>query len=435
MGQGRGETQPPERGVQAERVSSAELSAPAELSEPPDRDAPVDGDAPPDRDAPADRPGRAVVAALGANLAGVLPMFLTGAMAVQIGRDLGFGATGVGLLSGSFALTTMLGSAPLGGRVGVLGVRRSLRLAGLISAVALLGAAVAPGFGWLAAALVLAGLANAVGQPAGNATLAQHVSADRFGIAFAVKQSGIPVATLLGGLAVPTVALTIGWRWAFVMAALLAVGAGLLPPPDRPPATRRVEGQVPRSQRSSLWALAAGLSLAVVAAASIGAFGASGAVAIGLSEAAAGVLVAAGGLAGLTIRLGAGLLADRVAMGALAAVAGLIAVGALGWALMALAFATDAAAPYVVGLLIANAFGWGWPGLLHLAVARQFPTATAAASGRTQTGVSAGLLLGSPVLGLVIGLAGWTLAWSVAACSALVAAVLVLVLRPRLGEG
>jgi predicted MFS family arabinose efflux permease len=122
-------------------------------------------------------------------------------------------------------------------------------------------------------------------------------------------------------------------------------------------------------------------------------------------------------------------------MGALAAVAGLIAVGALGWALMALAFATDAAAPYVVGLLIANAFGWGWPGLLHLAVARQFPTATAAASGRTQTGVSAGLLLGSPVLGLVIGLAGWTLAWSVAACSALVAAVVVLVLRPRLGEG
>ena len=93
------------------------------------------------------------------------------------------------------------------------------------SSCALLAAALATGTGWLAAALAVGGLANAVGQPAGNATLAQHVSADRFGIAFAVKQSGIPVATLLGGLAVPAVALTIGWRWAFAAGALLAVAA------------------------------------------------------------------------------------------------------------------------------------------------------------------------------------------------------------------
>jgi predicted MFS family arabinose efflux permease len=384
---------------------------------------------------PVDRPGRAIAAALGVNLAGVLPLFLTGAMAVQIGRDLGFGATGVGLLSGSYALTTMAGSAPLGGRVGAVGVRRSLRVAALVSAVALMGAALAPGTWWLAAALVVAGLANAIGQPAGNATLAQHVSADRFGIAFAVKQSGIPVATLLGGLAVPAVALTIGWRWAFAMAALLAVTAALLPPPDRPLDSRRPEGRVPRAQQPPLWALASGLSLAVVAATSIGAFGASGAVAVGLTEATAGLLVAAGGLAGLTIRLAAGLLADRVAVGALAAVAGLIAVGALGWALMAAAFALDRAQPYVIGLLIANAFGWGWPGLLHLAVARQFPTATAAASGVTQTGVSAGLLAGPPVLGLVVGLAGWTQAWALACGSAVAAAGIVLVLRGRLGEG
>ncbi len=384
---------------------------------------------------PTDQPGRAIAAALGVNLVGVLPLFLTGAMAVQIGRDLGFGATGVGLLSGSYALTTMVGSAPLGGRVGAIGVKRSLRGAGLVSASALLAAALAMGTGWLAAALAVGGLANAVGQPAGNATLAQHVSADRFGIAFAVKQSGIPVATLLGGLAVPAVALTIGWRWAFGVGALLAVAASLLPPADRPLGARREEGHVPRQQQRDLWALAAGLSLAVVAATSIGAFGASAGVAIGLSEASAGLLVAAGGLAGLIIRLSAGLLADRVAVGALGAVAGLIAVGALGWASMAVAFALAAAPAYAIGLLVANAFGWGWPGLLHLAVARQFPTATAAASGVTQTGVSAGLLAGPPVLGLVVGLGGWAPAWALAACSAIMAACVIAVLHRRWGEG
>lgn len=379
-------------------------------------------------------PWRAVGAALGINLAGVLPLFLTGGMAVQIGRELGFGPRGVGLLSASYAITTMLGSAPLGGRVGTFGVRRSLRTAGLISAAALLMAALAPGTAWLAGALVIGGLANAVGQPAGNAVLAQHVDASRFGIAFAVKQSGIPLATLLAGLAVPVLALTVGWRWAFAAAAMLAAGASMLPPADRPSALRRVEGPVPARQRPPLWALAAGLSLAVVAATSIGAFGASGGVAIGLPEGTAGLLVAAGGLAGLTIRLTAGLLADRVAVGALAAVAALIAVGATGWACMAGAFALDSPLPYVAGLLVANAFGWGWPGLLHLAVARQFPTATAAASGVTQTGVSGGLLAGPIVLGTAIEALGWAAAWSLAAGSAISAAAVVLALRHRLGE-
>jgi MFS family permease len=378
------------------------------------------------------RPVRATAAAVSVNLAGVLPLFLTGGMAVQIGRDLGFGPTGVGLLSATYAIGTLGGSAPLGGRVGRIGVRRSLRIAALAAAVALVAAAIAPATGWLAAALLAGGLANAIGQPAGNAMVASHVPRHRFGLAFAVKQSGIPLATLLAGLAVPVIALTIGWRYGYAVAAALALGAALLPPPDRPVAQRRPERPVPAPARRPLWALALALSSAVVAATSIGAFGASAGVAIGLPEGTAGLLVAAGGLAGLTIRLLAGILADRVDTDALTGVALLIAAGAVGWALMAAGFAVQSAVPYVTGLLIANAFGWGWPGLLHLSVARRFPTATAAASGVTQTGVSAGLLVGPLLLGVVIGRSGWFSAWSLAAGAALAAAAAVVALRRRL---
>ena len=63
--------------------------------------------------------------------------------------------------------------------------------------------------------------------------------------------------------------------------------------------------------------------------------------------------------------------------------------------------ATGSTALFVLGLVTANAFGWGWPGLQHLAVARRFPTSTAAASGVAQTGVAAGLLIGPLTLGLI----------------------------------
>lgn len=378
------------------------------------------------------QPLRAVLAAVSVNLAGVLILFLSGAMAVQVGRDLGFGPAGVGLLSASYAGAALLGSAPLGGRVGRIGVQRSLRIASAVAAAALLLAALAPSTAVLAGAMVVGGGANAIGQPAGNATVAQHVPPARFGLAFAVKQSGIPLATLLAGLAVPGIALTIGWRFAYGIAAGFAVLALLLPPPDRAATGRRIEGPVPRDRRAPLWGLAGALALATIAATSIGAFGASGGVAIGLAEGTAGLVVAAGGLLGLTVRLLAGLRADVLSSGALKAVALLVLAGAAGWALMSGAYPLGAPTLFVVGLLVANAFGWGWPGLVHLAVARLFPTATAAGSGVTQTGVSLGLFAGPLLLGAIITEVGWPAAWLAATGSAIGAAVVTLLMRPRL---
>lgn len=362
---------------------------------------------------------RAVVASISVSLAGVLPLFLTGALAVQVGRDLGFGAAGVGLLSACYAGVAMLASAPLGGRVGDIGVRRSLRIGAAVGAIALLIGAAAPNVFLLGVAMAVGGLANAIAQPAGNATIAQHVPARRFGIGFAVKQSGIPAATLLAGLAVPTVALTVGWRWAYLAAAGLALLSMAAPPPDRPIANRRDEGKIPPNLRRPAWFLAAALVLAVIAAPSIAAFGALGGVEIGLAESTAGLLVAAGGFLGLTVRILSGLVADRRTGGALLGVAGLMALGSIGWTLMSIGVPWG----FVAGLLMANAFGWGWPGLLHLSVARRFPTATAAASGVTQTGVSAGLLIGPLLLGAIIPTLGWSAAWLIAAACALLAAV------------
>lgn len=366
-------------------------------------------------------PGRrAVIAAVAVNLMGVLALFLTGAMSVQIGREFGVNPASIGALATVFALSTTLGSAPLGRQVRRLGVRRSLWAATATSSTALLICATARSVPWLAAGLLVGGLGNAIGQPAGNALVAAQVRPERYGLGFGIKQSGIPMATTLGGLAVPLIALTIGWRFAYVLAASAAVVAMLVVPADRPATAARSEQRVPAELVPKLWLLAFGLIAAVLAATSIGALGAAGGVHAGLSEATAGYLIAAGGLAGLAIRLGAGAGADRWNFDPLVGVSLLCVLGAVGWFLMA----SGQQILFVVGLITANAFGWGWPGLQHLAVARRFSTSTAAASGIAQTGVAAGLLIGPLLLGL-IATRNWSATWLVAGGSALLGAAIV----------
>ena len=51
--------------------------------------------------------------------------------------------------------------------------------------------------------IAVAGSANALCQPAANLLIARAVPAHRQGLAFAVKQSAIPMSTLLAGVAVP----------------------------------------------------------------------------------------------------------------------------------------------------------------------------------------------------------------------------------------
>ena len=47
----------------------------------------------------------------------------------------------------------------------------------------------------------------------------------RLGLAIALKQSGMPTAAMIGGATVPLLALTLGWRSAFVLGVGIAGAA------------------------------------------------------------------------------------------------------------------------------------------------------------------------------------------------------------------
>jgi MFS family permease len=309
-----------------------------------------------------------------------------------------------------------------------------MRLAAAGSVASLLGIALlATSWAGLVACLVLGGLANAVSHPATNLSLAREVSAGRQGLSFGVKQAAIPAATLLAGLAVPGIAVTLGWRWAFAGGAVLALAVAFLVPPSASGDTvsRSEEAREKDAPIMPLVLLALGIGLGSTATAPLGAFIVDSSVEAGLRVGTAGLLLALGSAVNIAVRVVFGHLADGMSGGRLRLVAAMLGIGVVGFALLA----TGEGALILPGALLAFGAGWGWPGLFNFAIVKTNPGAPAAATGITQTGASGGAALGPLVFGLVVEATSYDVAWLVSGAIALAALAAILVGRSLLLRG
>jgi predicted MFS family arabinose efflux permease len=366
---------------------------------------------------------RASAGAIATTIACVLPVFLLGGLAVQMGQDLRFSPAGLGLAVSVYFGISALASVPSGALVERYGSAGVARAGILLSAGSLLAVAgLARSYPVLVGLLGLSAAANALGQLASNAALARHVPAHRQGLSFGVKQAAIPVSTLLAGAAVPTIALTAGWRWAFVAAAGAALAAlPAVPARERDPARRPVAGRAGQAT-AALVVVGLAATLGAAAANALGTFVVDSAAGRGLSPGLAGLTLTLGSVVCVVARVGAGWLADRRESGHVALIAGMLLVGALGLVLLAL----TGPGPLVAGVVLGFGLGWAWPGLLNFAVVRLHPQAPAAATSITQTGVYAGGCLGPLGLGTVAAHLGYPTMWTTAAVSMLLAAALML---------
>jgi predicted MFS family arabinose efflux permease/quercetin dioxygenase-like cupin family protein len=344
----------------------------------------------------------------------VIPPFLVGALAVGIRAELGFGPAALGLAVAWFFVSTSLSASALGKTVESLGTRASLTLGATVSAAALGGAALAPTYPWLLVAMTAGGAANGLSQPAVNAMLAKTIPPHRLGLAFGIKQSSIPMATLLGGLAVPTLGMTIGWRGTFTVAATVAaisaVGTWLAGRGDDQPIRGRGRKRLRdfQSDLSSLVILTIGGTLAAAAATSVGAFLVDSAVTSGIPEGRAGLLFAAASAVGLTGRVLLGWFADSHPLVSRYTTITMLVIGGVPGFLL---LATGVPALYLPGAILAYAAGWGWTGLFHYTVVSQNPETPAASTGIIQTGLSFGAGLGPLLLGSVVERSSYTVGW------------------------
>ena len=154
-----------------------------------------------------------------------------------------------------FFLAGALG-AGWGGRLADhIGALRAMRRCVFITAAAARAAALAPSLAVLFALLAVAGVANSVTQPAINLYVAEQIPADRQGVGFGIKQSGIPAAILVSGLALPLLALPLGWRTTLALCALAPLAVALALPGtgsahvSRRPPSRRPAGAAPHGAR------------------------------------------------------------------------------------------------------------------------------------------------------------------------------------------
>jgi MFS family permease len=348
--------------------------------------------------------------------ASVLPSFLVGALALQIHEDLDAGVEAVAAGVTVFFLFGAL-AAGWGGRLADhIGALRAMRRCILVTAGALAAAALAPSLAVLFVLLAVAGVANAVTQPAVNLFVAEQIPADRQGLGFGIKQSGIPAAILVSGLALPVLALPLGWRVTLALCALAPLAVGVaLPRGDDVHVSRR-----PASRRPSraLLLTAVGAALGTAGPSALGAYLVASAVNVGIEEGTAGLLAAFASGLSLATRVTLGARADRRRDYGLAVVVILLAAGSAGFALMS----SHDEAVFVLGALVAFTLGWGWPGLFNLAVVDSNRETPGSASGVSQTGIYVGAALGPAAFGLLAHTSGYGTAWAAVAGMTLLSA-------------
>lgn len=367
-----------------------------------------------------------VVAATLLVVSGVMPTALLPAMAVQIKRSFALTDPQVGgLLSLYFGVSFTL--AVMSGRLADrLGPLRAAYVGAALTIVALLGTGtIADGFFSLAALYVVGGSGQSIIAPTANVILATGIPRRRLGLAMGIKQSAIPLGSLLAGLAVPLVALRIGWRWAFILASVLPVLAVAnmrnfafrTGSPSEP--VSRSPGRSTSFRRLPVYVV--GASLGTMTGTAVTGFLVLSVVRSGFSESSSGILLAAAAIAATFVRIASGVVVDKTRHSSGLGAAVLLTIGAVGYVLLASPWHPS----IVAGALLAYGAGWGWQGLYHHSLVDVFPRRAGAATGVARIGLASGAAIGPSLFGLLAHELGYETGWMIMATGMFLAAIVL----------
>ena len=164
-----------------------------------------------------------------------------------------------------------------------------------------------PVYAFLFVAAVFSGLPNGWTNPATNSLIVDTIPTGRRGLVTGVKQSGVQVGASLGGLFLPLLAGTWGWRVAVACFILMPVAglAGMIgrtdPPHQRVAAQERVQAALPPSVK---WIAVYGAISGTATSAMFGFLPLFAEEELAWSPQAAGTLITIVGISGVAARIG-----------------------------------------------------------------------------------------------------------------------------------
>lgn len=376
-------------------------------------------------------PKAVLLAVSSVSVLGVLPVFLFAALFVTIREDVTMAVSELGLATAFFYAIAALSSIPAGLVCERLGARRALRLSATVSTIALVGLSSVSG-SWLGFLpwFAVGGVADALSKPASNLGLGSMPQVANLGFIFGIKQSSIPVSTVLSGAAIPLLAVNYGWQVTLLVLSIsvaltFALADRRTNLPNRASFASRSASHGGSRRSGALWdpplvLLMFGAGFGVAAGATMNAFYVESAVDIGMSPSAAGTTLAAAGVLNIITRLSAGAFIDRrVRRTEFPAVGKIMLTGALALFVLGLSRSVPL---FATVSIIAFSAAWGWNGMYHYLLVRSYSRSPAAATGMVSLGIFGGATLGPVVFGFLAGAGQRAWAWYILGASLIAAA-------------
>lgn len=354
----------------------------------------------------------------------------------------------VGLLLPALYLGGVLMSLPAGWLTDRLGVRLTLALGQALTGAMVALASLTSSLPLLLACLVGGGFGFSVGNPATGRAVIEWFPPRERGVAMGIKQTGLTLGGIGAALALPPLALALGWRdalalaGAFSLVSALVVASAYRTPPGGggvPPAAwpRLAELGGFLRRPGVLMLFGCGLALSMAQSSLLAYLVLYAKESFAISAVAAGQLLALAQVGGTASRLAWGVVSDRFFGGRRRP--GVVVTALLGAAAyVAFALGPPLSGPLIAVLvLVAGAGAFGWVGLYFALVAE----IGGARHAGLLTGVAvafawSGVLAGPPLYGLALEATGsYGPPWLGLAAIAVLVAVALARLQPLVQRG